>query len=107
MILSDPDAPDGTWIHWVIYNIPPELGELPADIDAGSLPAGAKEGYNSWNRNGYGGPCPPRRRHRYYFRLYALDTILDDLGKPTERELKRAMEDHVIGETELMGTFRR
>ncbi len=84
LIVDDPDAPDPaapkmTWVHWVLYNIPTDAQGLLEGISAASLPAGTKEGGNDWGRTGYGGPCPPIGRHRYFFKLYALDTVLTDL----------------------------
>lgn len=103
LIVDDPDAPAGTWVHWVVWNIPPEIRELGEN----SLPAGAVEGRNSWQRNRYGGPCPPSGTHRYFFKLYVLDTILALGPATTAAELERVMAGHVIGRGELMGTYRR
>ena len=110
LIVDDPDAPDParpkmTWVHWVLYNLPPEDGGLPEAVE--SLPPGTLEGLNDWNRTGYGGPCPPIGRHRYFFRLYALDTVLPDLHEPTKKALLLAMEGHVLEQAELVGTYRR
>lgn len=112
LIVDDPDAPDPaaprmTWVHWVLYNIPPGAAGLPEAVDPPDLPAGTKEGLNDWMRHGYGGPCPPIGRHRYFHKLYALDTILPDLGTPTRAELERAMHGHVLALAELIGTYQR
>src|SRR5260370_557971 len=92
LIIDDPDAPDPrapkmTWVHWVLYNVPADTHGLPQDAASGGLPAGAKQGLNDWKRAGYGGPCPPIGRHRYFHKLYALDTRLPDLGQPTKAQL--------------------
>jgi Raf kinase inhibitor-like YbhB/YbcL family protein len=112
LIVDDPDAPDPkapkrTWIHWVLYNIPPDVPGLPEGIVPAKLPPGMKEGLNDWNRNGYGGPCPPIGRHRYFHKLYALDTVLDEMSTPTKANVEAAMKGHVIAQTELMGTYRK
>jgi len=112
LIVDDPDAPDPaapqtTWVHWVLYNIPPKAGGLQAGIAPAKLPAGTKEGLNDWNRTGYGGPCPPVGRHRYFHKLYALDVELPDLGKPTKAKLEKAMAGHIIASTELIGTYQK
>ncbi len=112
LIVDDPDAPDPraprmTWVHWVVYNLPPEDGGLPEGATARDLPPGAREGLNDWKRPGYGGPCPPVGRHRYFFKLYALDRVLPDLGAPTKAELEAAMAGHVLESAELVGTYRR
>lgn len=109
LIVDDPDAPDPkapkmTYVHWVVHDIPSTVTGLPR---GGTTPAGARDGKNDWQRTGYGGPCPPVGRHRYYFKLYALDTILGDLGTPTKTELLRAMEGHILAQAELMGTYER
>ncbi|MBN2525714.1 MAG: YbhB/YbcL family Raf kinase inhibitor-like protein [Deltaproteobacteria bacterium] len=108
LIIDDPDAPDPrhpqmVWVHWVLYNIPPDTLSLPEGIV--ELPAGTLEGLNDWHQTGYRGPCPPVGRHRYFHKLYALDTELSDLETPTKSELLRAITGHVIAETALMGTF--
>jgi Raf kinase inhibitor-like YbhB/YbcL family protein len=110
LIVDDPDAPDPrapkmTYVHWVLYNMPPEASGLLQGVTAETLPPGTEEGLNDWKRTGYGGPCPPIGRHRYFFKLYALDTRLDGLDEPTKAELESAMEGHVIAQTELMGTY--
>jgi Raf kinase inhibitor-like YbhB/YbcL family protein len=110
LVVEDPDAPDPaaptmTWVHWVLYNIPPACSGLPEAVQA--LPAGTLEGLNDWERTRYGGPCPPVGRHRYYHRLYALDVALADLRRPTRARLLAAMRGHVIAEAELVGTYRK
>lgn len=112
LIVDDPDAPDPaapkmTWVHWVLYNIPPEAGGLPEAVASEDLPAGTREGINDWRRTGYGGPCPPIGRHRYFHKLYALDVVLPDLGRPTKAQLENAMRGHVLDQAELIGTYRR
>ena len=108
LIVDDPDAPDPeapktTWVHWVLFDIPADVRELAE----GNVPAGAREGRNDWGQPGYRGPCPPVGRHRYFHKLYALDTLLGDLGTPAKQEVERAMEGHVLARTELVGTYRR
>ncbi|RME33360.1 MAG: YbhB/YbcL family Raf kinase inhibitor-like protein [Gammaproteobacteria bacterium] len=110
LIVDDPDAPDPAapkmiWVHWVLYNLPPDCSGLPEEVS--ELPPGTGEGLNDWQRTGYGGPCPPIGRHRYFFKLYALDCTLPDLGTPTKGELLEAMRGHVIDEAELMGTYKK
>jgi len=110
LIADDPDAPDPaapqrTWVHWVLVDIPPDAGGLPGE--AKPLPAGCREGLNDWKRTGYGGPCPPIGRHRYFFKLYALDTRLPQLSQPTKAELEQAMNGHVLGQAVLMGTYQK
>jgi Raf kinase inhibitor-like YbhB/YbcL family protein len=112
LIVDDPDAPDPaapkmTWVHWVLYNIPATATGLPEDVGAQDLPTGTQEGLNNWQRTGYGGPCPPIGRHRYFHKLYALDTVLPDMGTPTKAELETAMEEHILEEVELIGTYQR
>ena len=112
LIAADPDAPDPkapktTWVHWVLYDLPADSSGLTERMQSEQLPHGTREGLNDWKRTGYGGPCPPIGRHRYYFRLYALDTVLGDFGRPTRAELERAMRGHVRAEAVLMGTYRR
>ncbi len=110
LIVDDPDAPDPaapkmTWVHWVLYNIPADAAGLQEAIKDSALPGGTLQGLNDWKRTGYGGPCPPIGRHRYFHKLYALDTVLPDLGTPTKGELEQAMQGHVIEQTELLGTY--
>lgn len=112
LIVDDPDAPDPTapkmtWVHWVLYNIPPSATGLPEGVKSQDLPGGTKEGLNDWKRTGYGGPCPPIGRHRYFHKLYALDVVLPDLGKATKRELEKALEGHILAKVELIGTYKR
>ena len=106
LIADDPDAPVGTWVHWVLYNLPADSLGLPEDVPSeDTLVDGSRHGQNSWGRVGYGGPCPPSGTHRYFFRLYALDTQLDlPVGKD-KKQLLKAMEGHVLAQAELMGTF--
>ena len=105
--VPDPAAPKRTWVHWVLYDIPPSAKGLPEAIGASSLPGGTREGLNDWKRTGYGGPCPPIGRHRYFFKLYALDTKLGDLGEPTKVQLEQAMAGHILGEAQLVGTYQK
>ncbi len=112
LIMEDPDAPDPAhprmiWVHWVLYNIPPGTSGLPEGARSADLPAGTREGLNDWHRTGYGGPCPPIGRHRYFEKLYALDTVLPDLGQPTKAALEQAMHGHVLAQQALVGTYQR
>jgi hypothetical protein len=112
LIVDDPDAPDPaapkmTWVHWVLYNMPAGTAGLPEAVAPGALPKGTHEGVNDWKRTGWGGPCPPIGRHRYFFKLYALDTVLPDLGKPAKPKLLEAMKGHVVAEAQLMGTYQK
>ena len=108
IIFDDPDAPAGTWIHWVIYNLPATLHELPQDIPpTKSLDNGAKHGITSFRKFGYGGPCPPNGTHRYYFKLYALDITLAQEPGLSKSELLEAMDGHILAEGQLMGRYRR
>lgn len=103
LIMDDPDAPAGTWVHWVVWNIPVQTFQIPEN----GLPLGASQGRNDWKRNSYGGPCPPSGTHHYYFRLYALDTPLQIASSSTKADLERAMQGHILAKGELMGTYRR
>lgn len=112
LIVDDPDAPDPkapkmTWVHWVLYNIPPSTSGLPEGVAVRDLPSGTLEGLNDWKRTGYGGPCPPIGRHRYFHKLYALDIVLPDLNKPTKAKLEQAMKGHVLEQAELTGTYQK
>ena len=111
LIVDDPDAPDPAapkmiWVQWVLYNLPPSAAGLAEAVPDADLPAGTRQGLSDWKRTGYGGPCPPIGRHRYFFKLYALDSLLPDLNEPTKAELESAMAGHVLAQAELMGTYR-
>jgi len=103
----DPDASQMTWVHWVLYNLLSSARELAEAVVSEELPVGAEDGQNDWKNLGYGGPCPPIGRHRYFHKLYALDLVLPDLGAPTKSELKSAMEGHVLAQAELVGTYEK
>ena len=108
LIADDPDAPGATFVHWVIYNLPPDTRRLPEDVpNRETLPSGAAQGINGAGRVGYMGPCPPSGTHRYFFKIHALDTGLDLRGDATKQTLSGAMEGHVLAEGRLMGTYRR
>jgi Raf kinase inhibitor-like YbhB/YbcL family protein len=109
LIADDPDAPVGTWVHWVLYDLPANLNDLPEGQPQGqSLPAGGKQGLNDFKKLGYGGPCPPPGKpHRYFFKLYALDQPLGLQAGASKREVERAMAKHVLAEGQLMGTYQR
>lgn len=112
LIVDDPDAPDPaapkmTWVHWVLYNLPPDCAGLAEAVKPGQLPRGTLQGRNDWGRTGYGGPCPPIGRHRYFHKLYALDAALPDLGAAGKKELEAAMKGHVLKEAALIGTYQR
>ncbi len=108
LVMDDPDAPVGTWDHWVLFNLPPDTRELPPGVAGDAQrPDGSCHGTNSWRRIGYGGPCPPRGVHRYVFRLSALDTVLDLAPGATKAALERAMAGHVLAQAELVGTYMR
>lgn len=108
LIMEDPDAPAGIWVHWVLYDIPVSLSGLPEGVPAeAQLSDGSRNGLNSWRRGGYGGPCPPGGTHRYFFRLYALDLTLDLAPGASKERLLVAMEGHIVGQTEVMGTYSR
>ena len=112
LIVDDPDAPDPrapqrTWVHWVLYNLPADARQLLEGIGSADLPTGTREGLNDWNRTGYGGPCPPIGRHRYFHKLYALDAELPDLGVPTKAQLESAMQRHVLAQADLIGTYEK
>ena len=108
LVVDDPDAPDPAapkrvWVHWVVYDLPPGDG----GVAEGATPAGARPGTNDWHKPAYGGPCPPIGRHRYFFKLYALDVTLGDRGPLTKAELLKAIDGHVIAEAVLMGTYQK
>lgn len=109
LIMDDPDAPAGTWVHWVLYGLAPTLRELPEGVPpTDTVPGTGTQGVNDFRRVGYGGPCPPRGpAHRYFFKLYALDTELALPPRKTKAELLKAMEGHVLGQAELMGRYKR
>jgi len=112
LIVDDPDAPDPkaprmTWVHWVLYHLPLDSAGLPEDATSRDLPPGTGEGLNDWKRTGYGGPCPPIGRHRYFHKLYALDTVLPDLGTPTKPQMESAIQGHVIAQAQLVGTYQK
>lgn len=112
LIVYDPDAPDPAaptrvWVHWILYNLPPHAEGLPEGTRPPSLPAGTMEGTNDWNRTGYGGPCPPIGRHRYFHKLYALDTVFHHLKHPHKGALEEAMRGHVLAHAELIGLYAR
>ena len=112
LVVDDPDAPDPaapkmTWVHWVLYDLPASASALAEAISSPSLPAGTREGLNDWNRTGYGGPCPPIGRHSYFFKLYALDSMLGDLQRPTKAALEKAMRGRVLAQATLIGTYHK
>ncbi|HEY5716490.1 MAG TPA: YbhB/YbcL family Raf kinase inhibitor-like protein, partial [Psychromonas sp.] len=99
--------PKMTWVHWLVYNIPPETTALLEGATLETLPVGAKQGVNDWERTAYGGPCPPIGRHRYFHKLYALDTVLMVKNNPTKAEIENALKGHVIAQAELIGTYKK
>jgi Raf kinase inhibitor-like YbhB/YbcL family protein len=112
LVVDDPDAPDPkapkmTWVHWILYDLPPGTAGLAEAVTRDALPPGTRQGVNDWKRTGYGGPCPPIGRHRYFFKLYALDAPLGDLGAPTKAKLEAAMKGHVLAEARLVGTYEK
>jgi Raf kinase inhibitor-like YbhB/YbcL family protein len=108
IIADDPDAPVGTWVHWVMYDIPPDVTSLPEEVPASrTLDNGAAQGKNDFRRFGYGGPCPPGGTHRYYFKVYALDTVLQKGPGLSKKELLSIMDGHVLAQGELMGKYSR
>jgi hypothetical protein len=112
LVVDDPDAPDPkapkmTWVHWVLANLPADSTGLAEGVSPAALPKGTIEGTNDWGRTGYGGPCPPIGRHRYFHKLYALDLELKGLGNPTKAELEAAMKGHVIAHAALVGTYEK
>ncbi len=112
LIVDDPDAPDPaapqmTFVHWVLYNVPPNATGLAEGVTSDNLPTGAEQGINDWRDRRYGGPCPPIGRHRYFFKLYALDTPLPHLKHPTKAAVEDAMQGHVLAHSELIGLYQR
>jgi Raf kinase inhibitor-like YbhB/YbcL family protein len=108
LIMDDPDAPRGTWVHWVLFNIPPDTRSLAENVPrTSSLPNGAKHGNNSWPKLGYGGPCPPGGTHRYYFKVYALDTVLNLKTGAKKAQLLKAIDGHILAEGQIMGRYAR
>ena len=108
LICDDPDAPMGTWVHWVYYDIPVKANDLPEGIAPDERPApGGVQGINDFRRTGYGGPCPPGGTHRYYFKLYAIDSLLNLSPGATKKQVLKAMENHIIGHVQLMGKYKR
>jgi Raf kinase inhibitor-like YbhB/YbcL family protein len=111
LVVDDPDAPDPraprtTWVHWIAYDIPPSATAIPENAGKLGIP-GARPGLNDWKRPAWGGPCPPVGRHRYFFKLYALDTTLGDLAQPTSAQLESAMKGHILAQGELIGTYQK
>jgi Raf kinase inhibitor-like YbhB/YbcL family protein len=108
LICDDPDAPMGTWVHWVLFNIPADIKDLPTSVPPQKvIESGAKHGINDFRKFGYGGPCPPGGTHRYYFKLYALDTELELEPGITKAQLLKAMEGHILAQGQLMGRYKR
>ena len=112
LIIDDPDAPDPaapkmTWVHWILFNLPPETTGLSAGTVPKDLPQGTQSGVNDFKHTRYGGPCPPIGRHRYFHKLYALDSMLEGLKTPTKQQLEAAMAGHILAQTELMGTYQK
>ena len=103
IIVDDPDAPRGDWVHWTLWNVSPDMRE----VSEKSLPQGAQEGLTDFGQEGYGGPCPHAGTHRYQFKLYALDTRLDLSGEATKKDIEEAMKDHILGEALLIGLYAR
>jgi Raf kinase inhibitor-like YbhB/YbcL family protein len=108
LIMDDPDAPAGTWVHWVLFNLPAALGSLPEAVSPQrTLPAGGVQGTSSFRRVGYGGPCPPSGTHRYFFKLYALDGPLSLTSAASANDVQAAMKSHILAEAQLMGRYKR
>jgi Raf kinase inhibitor-like YbhB/YbcL family protein len=108
LIADDPDAPRGTWVHWVMWNIPADVRSLAEGVPKqDSLPNGTKQGTTDFHRVGYGGPCPPSGTHRYFFKLYALDATLNLPSSTTKRDLEQAMKGHILQQAESMGKYQR
>jgi len=107
LVVDDPDAPRGTWVHWVVFDLPATTSGLAEGAGAASLPAGTVQGTNTWGRRSYGGPCPPSGTHRYFFKLYALDGRVDLGADATSEALAAAMQGRILAETTLMGRYAR
>lgn len=112
LIVDDPDAPDPkaprtVWVHWVVYDLPSSASGLAEGAARLGLPAGTRAGLNDWKKPTYGGPCPPIGRHRYFFKLYALDAKLGDLGTPTKADVEKAMKGHIVAQAEIVGTYQK
>ena len=108
LIADDPDAPAGTWVHWVIYNLPAQANSLQEGVPKTDSAAGGAQGRNDFGKTGYGGPCPPPGKpHRYFFKLYALDTSLDLRPGAKKQDVERAMQGHIVAQAEVMGTYQR
>jgi len=109
LIADDPDAPVGTWVHWVAYDLPASTRQLPEGVPkTGAVPGGGVQGLNDFGKTGYGGPCPPPgKAHRYYFKLYALDSKLDLKPGATKKAVEQAMQGHILAQAEVMGRFKR
>jgi Raf kinase inhibitor-like YbhB/YbcL family protein len=112
LVVDDPDAPDPaapkmTWVHWILYDIPPSASAIAEGVAPEALPSGTREGLNDWKRTGYGGPCPPVGRHRYFHKLYALDAPLGDLSRPRKAAVESAMQGHILAQAVLIGTYKK
>jgi Raf kinase inhibitor-like YbhB/YbcL family protein len=108
LICDDPDAPAGTWVHWVVYDLPPMLDILPENVPkSDTVPGGGKQGKTDFGRAGWGGPCPPSGTHRYFFKIYALDIMLNLPAGKARAEVEKAMRGHVVAQGELVGTYKR
>jgi Raf kinase inhibitor-like YbhB/YbcL family protein len=108
LIVDDPDAPSGTWVHWVVYDLPPAIDSLPENVPkTDTLPGGGKQGKTDFNRIGWNGPCPPGGTHRYFFKIYVLDIMLDLPAGKTKHEIEKAMKGHIQATGELAGTYKR
>src|SRR5437879_3380047 len=112
LVVHDPDAPDPKaprmdWVHWTLYDLPPATTALPEGVREADLPPGTLQGLNDWKRTGWGGPCPPIGRHRYFFKLYALDAVLPNLGQLSKTKLEASMKPHVIARAELIGAYQK
>jgi len=108
LICDDPDAPMGTWVHWVVYNLPADTRELPENFpDDETLPDGTRQGITDFGKTGYGGPCPPSGTHRYYFKIYALDITIDAVSVLDKKTLLKEMQGHILAQGQLMGKYKR